>query len=371
MSQIQTTHHREQVDLAQRSGHHLRWLLLLVVGMIICWPLLWTSRENPNPLRRKGLRGVSLGLFASQPEYDYGTMLREIKLLGAKHVLISLSWYLKDKSSHRVAPLPGRTPSSMTLRRTLRQARRMGLEVALMPIVRLQYRQPDEWRGQLNPVGGPLLWFRSYGRLMEELATLAAEEGVTRLAIGSELASMESYAPSWRALIKRIRRRFRGQVFYSLNWDRVSHPLPFVDALDEVGVTAYLPMRQHGSALSRRTVMRRWSRFFQSLAQAQTRWQRPVFLSEVGYPALSSAALAPWDHTRKAGLDTQLQARLWRLFCHAFDTQRASASPATHRPHKASITGFYAWNWFGVGGPRDPGYSVRGKPASRALAQCL
>ena len=49
---------------------------------------------------------------------------------------------------------------------------------------------------------------------------------------------------------------------------------------------------------------------------------------------------------------------LYRGFCDAF-----AQTP--------SVSGFYVWNWFGFGGPRDAGFTPRGKPAAHELAKCF
>ncbi|MBX3251683.1 MAG: hypothetical protein KF901_31185 [Myxococcales bacterium] len=84
-----------------------------------------------------------------------------------------------------------------------------------------------------------------------------------------------------------------------------------------------------------------------------------VVLTEVGYPSRRGAARAPWDDGPGAPVvDLEQQRVLVGAFCDAF-------------AERGVIEGFYAWNWFGVGGPRDTGFTLRGKPAGRALEACF
>ena len=87
---------------------------------------------------------------------------------------------------------------------------------------------------------------------------------------------------------------------------------------------------------------------------------RPLFFSELGYPALASAAARPWDDRTDAAVDLELQQDLYESFCEAMGGAGAGL-----------IKGFYAWNWFGFGGPTDRGYTPRGKPAASSLRACL
>ena len=86
---------------------------------------------------------------------------------------------------------------------------------------------------------------------------------------------------------------------------------------------------------------------------------KPVLVTEVGYPSRPTAASRPWDDSGSSvEVDLGAQQRLYRAFCAAL-----SEAPR--------VSGFYAWNWFGFGGPRDAGFTPRGKPAAAELAACF
>ena len=63
-------------------------------------------------------------------------------------------------------------------------------------------------------------------------------------------------------------------------------------------------------------------------------------------------------HLHRGSRPALTAARLYRGFCDAF-----AQAP--------SVSGFYVWNWFGFGGPRDLGFTPRGKPAANELAKCF
>lgn len=317
--------------------------------------------ESPDP-DPTDFRGIALGLFASTPEYDYGGLVREIAEHGASEVLLVLAWFQKDRFRDRMAPHPRKTPSDRTLRRTIRQAKASGLRVSLMPLILLEEARADAWRGRLAPAGGGLLWFAEYQRRLTALARLAQQEGIDRLGIGSELSSLESYTEAWKTLIRSLRQISSTFLFYSANWDHLDS-IGFASDLDAIGVTAYLPMADDDRPPSDAIIEARWRSFFRDLHQRSLRWKRPIFLSEIGYPALASAARYPWDETTSSPADPFLQTRLWRLFCQHFPFWK---NLSRHR----GGTGFFAWNWFGFGGPSDTSFCLRGKPAASLLRTC-
>lgn len=325
----------------------------------------------------EAVRGVALGLFATDPDWDYGPMIRELRARGATDVLVVVQLSQHDRFASDLALVPGHAPSASALRRTIRQARAAGLRVALMPIVHLRVREPHEWRGTLAPADGVDTWFARYADVVLPLAELARREGVARFVVGSELSSLEPFEARWRALIDDVRARFDGPLLYSTNWDRLEPQsdepavVAFWDALDEVGLTAYFPLSDRDETPSEEAIARAWVAPKRTIAAFAGRVGRPVVFTEVGYPSRVGAARAPWDDGPRGDgprgdgppgdgprVDLEQQRRLVAGFCDVFAST-------------GEVRGFYAWNWFGVGGARDPGFTLRGKPAATELERCF
>lgn len=322
-------------------------LFLLSVSVAGC-------RERARPAG-DSVRGIALGLFASEPHYDYGALLSEIAAEGATDVLLVVQWEQQDVGSDTI------TAEQTELARTLSQARSLGLRISVMPIVRVRERAAHEWRGQLRPREGAPRWFRSYKRLLLDLARIAHDGGAIRLGIGSELSTLEPYEQEWREAIREVRRVFSGRLFYSLNWDSMAGA-PFLDAVDEIGVAAYFDLSVPGVRPNQAELVRAWAGPRARLRELRIRYGgKPLLFTELGYPSLSTAAWHPWDEAAEpAELDPELQQTLYEAFCAAFSGKSGS-----------EIRGFFAWNWFGFGGPTDRGYTPRGKPAAASLRRCL
>jgi hypothetical protein len=299
-------------------------------------------------------RGVALGLFATDPEWDYGSMLREIRALGATDVEIGVPWSQAGLEVPTIARRDGLSPSNATIQRTLRQAHALGLRVLLFPIVRVEVREPSEWRGRIRFEDPALAdaWWASYAAFIGDMARLAHDEGVERLSIGSELLALEQERPRWEALIGEVRRNYDGRLLYSANWDHFDG-VAFWDLVDEAGVTGYFELTRK-RAPSAEELNRGWRRAKDALRAFAHRAGKPLILTEVGYPSLDGANMRPWDETRKADVDVDEQRQCYEVFADA--TRGASF-----------IRGVYFWNWFGIGGPNDTGYSPRGKPAAAVI----
>lgn len=331
-----------------------RFLLAAVCVAVLL--VLQRGLASPPPAPGTGVRGASLGLFATDPDFDYDALLGEIAARGATDVLLVVPLVQTDVGAHDLALVPGRSPSLDTVARTARQARDQGLRWGLLPIVHLVERSPDAWRGVLQPRAGAELWFDAYREVTRPLLELAVDEGAVRYGIGSELSSLERHERTWRALADEARAAGVSEVFYAANWDRVDQ-VPFWDAVDGIGLSGYFELAGPDGPTDVASLRRAWQEPAAALRATAARTGHDVLFVEVGYPAHALAAARPWDHTADAPLDLALQSRLWRAFCDTFHDQ----------PH---VHGFYAWNWFGWGGPRDPGYTPRGKPAAAELERC-
>lgn len=285
--------------------------------------------------------GVSLGLFASDALYDYGVLVDEVAVLGAGSLLVVVPVALD--SSQASAPVLAVPPP--TLARTLRQAHAQGLETTVMPVIDLAQRaHPGDWRGRLEPADPDRFW-AGYTAALHRIAAVAESAGAERLVVGSELSSLEDRSDRWLSLIAGLRDRFGGRLTYSANWDHHAG-VPFWHALDEVGITAYQPVEQAPA--------RAWEHALAAAGATAAEADRPLVLTEYGYPALGSAAARPWDQTTGAAADPALQAELYAVALDAI----ACAGPAAA----------FAWNWFGH--PADPAspFTPRGRPAAEVLA---
>ncbi|MBK6684354.1 MAG: hypothetical protein IPG45_07760 [Deltaproteobacteria bacterium] len=297
-------------------------------------------------------KGVSLGLFSADPNFDYRPLLEEVVATGATHVSIAWVWWQEDVRALMIEPRPGWSATPEQISRTMRAARGLGLHVTAFPILRLAKVGPKEWRGVIRPDDEDR-WWESYQHFTLEAARLAVEGGAQRLSIGSELLSREGQRERWLALIERVRIAAAPlELMYSANWDHYQ-PVSFWDAVDVIGVTAYFELTKNLEA-DEAALAAAWGPVRAQLLDHATRVGKPLVISEIGYPSLDGGAVWPWDETRKAKVDLEEQRRAYAAFVTAW-----SRTPG--------LRGVYFWNWFGFGGPLDTNYTPRGKPAAEVL----
>jgi hypothetical protein len=312
----------------------------------------------PGPMRRGGAfrRGVSLGLFVSERDpaarrFYYEQLLDEIRALGATDVSLVVRWSQRDVSATEIAPEADATDDDAVLALVIELARARGLRVFLLPILHLEERRQGQWRGTLRPESWER-WWASYENFILHYARLSQEHRVALLSVGSELVSTESQQARWRALIAKVREVYQGELTYSANWDHFE-PVQFWDALDVVGVTAYQELSAAPDP-GEEALVEGWRSFRFRLRRWAAEHRRRYLFTEVGFPSHTEGAARPWDYTPRGSADPGLQLRAWRATWRVWHDDPA-------------LEGFFVWNWFGVGGAEDRGYTPRGKPTEALL----
>jgi len=301
-------------------------------------------------------RGVALGLFAEDVSFSYGPLLAEIVALGATHVALVVPVYQTDATTHDLALHTRFSPTLAALAEVSRAAKRDGLQVMVFPIVRLSAPGPGQWRGTLAPRDREA-WFKRYGDLLGELAAVASVTGAARLAIGSELSSLEDDLDHWRPLVERIRAIFGGKLVYSANWDHYRTTALF-DLVDEEGISAYFNLREKSGPTDDATLDAGWQRARRDIEAWRVGRTHPFVFTELGYRSRKGVTASPWDEAPGGTPDIEEQRRAFASFRRVWSTA-------------AVLDGVYIWNWYGYGGLGTTSYTPRGKPAEAEVRALL
>ena len=298
-------------------------------------------------------KGMVFGLFAREDPGHAEKGLEELKKLGVDSVCITIPWVVADVRSVKMAPRSDMTPSDASLIAMILRARAAKMRVFLMPFLYVDKMEEGEWRGTIEPADWGA-WFAAYREFILHYAELAGRYGVEYFSVGSELCSTEKRREDWIDLIRRVRGVYAGKLTYSANWDHLD-ALSFVDALDYLGMNAYFKLSDDPAA-DVETLVRSWGPIKAKIASWRATSDKPLILTEVGYPSRRGAGLDPWNYGAEGAVDLDVQFRCYRAFQKVW-----SGEPG--------VAGVYFYIWWGEGGPDDSGYTPRGKPAAEVVRQ--
>jgi len=321
-------------------------------------------------------KGATIASYAQDELASSNTAasLQQLARTGANSVTFVVTWY-QDNTYSASIYRTGNTASDTALVTAMNEARALGLKVIIKPHVDTS---DGQWRARIRPcavqgvqpcpAGSDLTstWFSSYDAMMNHYADLAQQYGAAVLSVGAELIDLSTNAANtsqWRTMIAGVRTRFTGKLTYSANWGNgMGDPnceyihLPFWDALDYIGISAYFPLASTTTpAVS--DMVARWVNTWQpQIAAVQQQWGKPVLFIEGGYRSATGTAQQPFDNWDNWPLNTQEQADCYQATFQAWATVPWFA-------------GEQFWNW-----ETDPnvsssntGYSVQNKPAQTVV----
>ena len=336
-----------------------RRILVLITILALPLTLAFVRRAQRRALVPQP-RGMVLGLYAGLPDYDYGAELDRIAKTGATCVSLQAIYRMDAGHSNEIRRHPTSSPSEAALVLTFQQAKARGLRMMFFPTLNMrdEAENAEWWRGNISPNDWDL-WWRNYTAFNVRLATLAQAGGVEWFSLGTEMASAQAYPDQWRRLAAAVRQVYQGKLVYSVNFD--SHDtFTFGDCLDVIGINTYDPIAKYDEYPSDEQVRDAWWWVVYKARTLTARFQRPVMITEVGYPSVAHAHVGPWDFRTEKPLDLALQNHLLK---GAFGVLRHWSD--------GDAVFFYLYgenlNQKPVGGPLDRTYAVWGKPAEATL----
>ncbi len=317
------------------------------------------ARVSPHAGIGEGIafRGVAVQMQSGfGPRELYLPKIREVAALGANTVLLTTAGYMEHAQAQVIFIDARKSPSPEEFKELIREAKKLGLRVIVMPIVLLSRPRGSEWRGVIEPPDWDD-WWSQYRDFAVHFADIARDGGADGLIVGSELVSTEKYTSQWVKVIEKVREHYpRGMLGYSANWDHYK-PVQFWDKLDFVGMTSYYTLADKDNP-SVEEIAARWRPIYDEIVAWQRQVGRPIILTEVGWCSQEGAAKNPWNYyanMKGTPAGHEEQRRLYEAFIQVW-----GQSPA--------LSGVIWWEWTGgEGGPADYSYTPKGKPAEEVL----
>jgi hypothetical protein len=225
-------------------------------------------------------------------------------------------------------------------------AHELGMKVMLKPQLWVQpggfpgaVEMPDEQTARQ--------WFQQYAGFTEYYARLAQKLHVDLFCVGTEFVHMSKYTDEWRKQITLARTLYSGPIVYAATQGPEFENLAFWDDLDYIGLNNYYPLPDDFSTAD----------LVRKVEAVQSKYNKPVLLTEAGYVSMEWPNRAPWDESPRR-IDLDHQAKGYEAIYRAFW-------------HKPWFAGIYWWRVGsnGEGGPADGHHTPWGKPAMDVVSR--
>ncbi|MCY0864838.1 MAG: hypothetical protein OWQ57_07805 [Sulfobacillus sp.] len=339
-----------------------RWIGLCAIG----WFVTGCQSTSLPPLSAK-IHGMTEAGY--QPDvFNSPVMtqsLKEMRRDGINWLSIQVAWFQRTNQSVNLFPSPQKTPTDASVSHLIRLAHQMGFRVFLDPFV--NSLQGNGWQANFDPRSVPA-WFRSFDHYLHHYAVLAQQDHVDLFAIGDEMDSLDAvpaYRPYWLQAIHTVRQAYRGPITYGADFVHYQS-VTFWPALDQVGLDAYFPLSQapNPSLASLKTAWNHIADQIQTWRVTDHLENKPFVITELGYCSETGAAANPGAWYPNLPVDLGIQVKLYQ----------ATLATIARRPWNRGIFWFWWANpsnpdW--QGGPRDNGYTPRGKPAEGVLRRAF
>lgn len=363
----------------------------------------WTDLDGP--LYRKWTRELYARARARWASfvvawYQYATDPAREDALNATEIHPSFGSPSACRGQDGTSFLACKTPSLESLSKAIVQAKGIGLNVVVKPLVDVgRNRETAAPRALVNKGTDRRQWFDAYRAMLAQYARIARDTGADMLVVGTGLTGMTDEPEDWlewRAVVADIRDGhlmgdggggYAGALTFGANWDAIPEDALnpdehrfFWDALDYIGIEGYFPLtdprdpRRHDDP-SVGVLRQGWHRDYggfgaspvELLRRLHAEYARPVIFTGLGYVSRGGTSAKPSNPDRaqaRAGGKVNDEAQL-NPYRAAFDVWSGIAA------REGWFKGIYWWDWpaaYRVH-PGDGGYTPQGKPAEIELCR--
>lgn len=177
-------------------------------------------------------------------------------------------------------------------------ASNMGMYTLLKP----QIYVGGSWPGGINmPTDEQWDKFHDYYyRWIRHYAFLAEIHDMDALCLGVEFTKATLSQPdAWRAMIKKTRALYSGQLTYAANWGEEFEKIEFWDDLDFIGLNSYYPLSKKDNPTDEEMSLQ-FDTVKTKIRKVYDRFKKPIVFTEIGFRSVDT----PWKNPHAEADDT-------------------------------------------------------------------
>lgn len=284
----------------------LTFRLFLIIAVIFGFSGIFTAKINIQAFVNNFQKSVNIRSrystdFASN---EFRQVVDRMKVDGANTISLVIQHNVQNLNSNDIFPV-WITPTDDALNSGINYIKSKGMAVAFNMFVDCNC---GAWRAEINP-SDRSVFFNSYNNIIQKYSKIAQTNGISFINLGTETAKLtgpqysNQNTQKWRDLIRNTRANFSGKLTYGGNWgypfEEITQ-IEFWDDLDFIGVSAYFDLSKDETP-SVSTLQNSWNNINNNTLQPLvSRWNKPIFFTEIGYRSVNQAGNSPGDWSRPA-----------------------------------------------------------------------
>lgn len=226
----------------------------------------------------------------------------------------------------------------------IKKLRYKGINVLLEPYPFIQ--NGELYETELKPTDiNEWFWNWKQGVLSELILDIAKPYKVYALCIGSNFDQFENQYGYWTDVADFVRADYKGKVTYRTNWwytaewntqkdsknDTYTLKLnnPLLGKLDFISVAAYFELTDKDtnsvvnlvSAIHGTQILKRNQNIYDELKNLSSKWNKPLFFGELGFPKRNKASVHPWNPSPSNIENVQEQANCFQAYKEVFEKE--------------------------------------------------
>ncbi len=231
--------------------------------------------------------------------YTQKSLNQYIKILkkgDLKHADLLYTCYTADTQSHTVDCDSFSSPRRSVFKAIAKDLKKEGFYLSLRHYIDLKNQK---WRAYWKPKNTKKA-FSHIERELVRFSKLASQVNADQIFIGSEYEGLVSreYQESWKEIIKKIRKHFKGKVLYAANGNPNGTKKPeytwnsLWGLVDKVAINYYPSFK---GEINEKTLKAHHKKEIKKLVSFSKNLKKELILSEVGFPLAKKGIYTPYE----------------------------------------------------------------------------
>lgn len=308
-------------------------IIILLIGIFL---ILMKFREKGRMEIKRNSTQLRSGNLST--DYQIGQVLKDIEIMKLNTINLPIVIEIEDLSSNEMIIDRYSKEKGIKLIKILKDK---DIQIILEPYPWIA--NGSEYETEWNPSDiNEFFWNWKQEVLKPIIEEIAVPYNIEILNIGTGFDHMEYAHGYWLDLIEYVRDNYSGQITYRTSWwttaiwdedsfkeyeDKLNNPI--FGELDFISIAAYFELTDRDTnsvenlvkALYSTQIFDREQNVKEEIKGFYDKWDKKIFLGELGFPRTTKASIHPWDPYQSDIINNKEQANCFQAYKRVFEDE--------------------------------------------------